>query len=444
MIKIGSEFKYPLSRACLKNGILTMPYSMQGLFPEEGEVLARDSQTSDEYTIRIIGNRRVEGFKDFIESHDLIVNDNIVILLDDDGSYSLRAEKAVRTVKKAYKSRDLGTILDDLYKLGVARSEPEICARYDLRETAALHRALSEDNRFIYQSGRWQIINDLKSDTGSIKVRIGSETEENSSQQISEKIAKTSHETLGESSNSHNNIKELFRGLGYSLAVIDQEKMSIKINLGRRQYGVLIHIMSESSSLDWTDLINQRRNLGLDYVAIFADHRDLIRLVSPAKSARISLWSWRAFDRLVDYSKIVAISPFDLEPHFAIEGLYEKGFDKFEQKIHEIIATRGRFSAVLESLAAMKVSTVFVLDDVQVEDCSRADILKVLDLLEQSPFQIVQKIAPAEFFLRKPVLDALDGFAHYSMSLKTRLSKRKSYHVTQASEEEHSDSLQSI
>ena len=153
------------------------------------------------------------------------------------------------------------------------------------------------------------------------------------------------------------------------------------------------------------------------------------------------MWSWRAFYRLLDYSKTVTISPFDLEPHFASDGLYEQGFDKFEQKIREIIATRGRFSAVLESLAAMRASTVFLLDDIQIEGFSREDILKVLDLLEHSPFQIVQKIAPAEFFLRQSVVDGLDGFANYALSLKTRLPKHNRYQVKEASEEEYSYAL---
>ena len=100
MIKIGSEYKYTLTRTCLKSGVLNMPASMKGLFPEEGESLARDAQNSTEYTIKIIDKRRVMGFKDFIEANNLIVNDSISILLGDDGHYVLKPVKRVRTVKK--------------------------------------------------------------------------------------------------------------------------------------------------------------------------------------------------------------------------------------------------------------------------------------------------------------------------------------------------------
>jgi len=435
MIKIGSEFKYPLSTACLRSGVLTLPYKMRGLFPDEGEVVARDAESAKEYSITIVGNRRVAGFKDFIDDHNLKVNDNIVILLDEDGSYILRPQKSVRTVKKALPSQDLGSILDELYRLELSHSEPEICELYGLSDAAAIHDKLMADERFNYQSGRWHIVRKPKGEaktSGSEKQVSIAEAGEQNPGAAGENV----NQIKSEQSSSLAELKEFFRKLGYSLAVIDQDKVSIKVNLGRKQYGVLIHSLAESSSLDWTALLNQRRNLGLDYIAIFADHRDLIRLVSPAKSARVSLWSWRAFHRLLDYSKSIAIGPFDLEPHFAIDGLYEAGFAKFERKVREIIATRGRFSAVLERLATMKASRVFLLDDIQLEDYSREDVLKVLDLLEQSPFQIVQKIAPGQFFLRQPVRDALDAFADYALSLKARLPKHNTHRVIEASEEE--------
>ena len=445
MIKIGSEYKYTLTRTCLKSGVLNMPASMKGLFPEEGESLARDAQNSTEYTIKIIDKRRVMGFKDFIEANNLIVNDSISILLGDDGHYVLKPVKRVRTVKKAYNPVDLDSVLDKIYRAEISHSEPEIAELYGVTDTAQLNKKLTADSRFEYHSGRWHIVrsNPATEDLDyTIKeIRADDATDKATKPVENTKIIrnsppKTSNQPNNEElSSAQNDVKELFRALGFGLTVLDRDKMSIKINLGRRKYGVLIYLMEESSSLDWTALLNQRRSLGLDYVAIFADRRDLIRLVSPANSARISLWSWQAFYRLADYSKTVAISPFDLEPHFASDGLFEKGFEKFEARVREIISTRGRFSAVLESLAAMKASTVFLLDDVQIEDCSREDILKVLDLLEHSPFQIVQKIAPAEFFLRQAVSEALNGFAQYALSLKSRLPKRSSLVINEESHE---------
>ncbi len=452
MIKIGSEYKYRLSSTCLKSGLLILPASMKGLFPAEGEVKAIDTHSSKEYNIQIIDKRRVFGFKSFMEANSLIVNDYIIILLDDDGSYSLRVEKCTRSPRSNYKTLDLDKVLDKLYLSGQARSEAEICQFYKIAETDKLHKKLLIDGRFIYQSGRWQILKveeDINEYDGfNVKVIRSNQSKEQiqSQKQIqaseqSKQIELKASENLPNrplvktDNHSYNNVKDFFRLMGYRLTVLGPDKMSLKINLGRRKYAVLVHFLEQGQSLDWAGIMNQRRSLGLDYVAIFANHRDLLRLSAPANSSRISLWSWKAFQRLVDYSKSVAISPIDLEPHFATEGLFERGAENLEAKIHNIISSRGRFSAVLESLATMKPFTVFFLDDIQLEDYSRDEILKVLDLLEHSPFQIVQRIAAAEFFLRQPVSTALEHFSQYSLSLKSRLPKAARYHVKESNEE---------
>lgn len=462
VIKIGSEYKYRLSSTCLKSGLLILPASMAGLFPVEGEVKARDSHSAKEYDIEIIDKRRVYGFKEFMEVNKLIVNDYILILLEDDGSYSLRVEKCTRQPKKSHRNININEVLDKLYVSERSYSEPEICQLFDISETDRLHKRLITDRRFIFQGGRWNIAKakrELGSDQGyNVKVIKTNQPEERTQETLktqktpeakevqevpeAQEIKKTSlsSDSINESlankeTNSFNDVKAFFRLMNYDLSVLGPDKMSIKINLGRRKYSVLLYFLEEGSSPDWVELAKQRRNLNLNYIAIFANHRDLIRLIAAAKSNGVSLWSWKSFYRLMDYSETVVVSPIDLEPHFASEGLFERGFEKFEANIHNIIKSRGRFSAVLERLASMKSSTVFFLDDIQLEDSSRDDILKVLDLLEHSPFQIVQKIAPAEFFLRQPVNMALESFAQYALSLKTRLPKSSRYRVQESNED---------
>lgn len=220
--------------------------------------------------------------------------------------------------------------------------------------------------------------------------------------------------------------REAFARLGYRVEGLAQGQLMLHADLGRRQERVLVHVLPDGQRLDWAALLARRRESGAQQLAVVGDHRDLHRLVSPADLAKATLWSWAGLERALALAADLPIGPFDLEPHFERDGLFEYGLERFERSVARRVQERGTFSLVLERLATLKAPSVFVLDDViGGGEVPRDQALRVLERLGEAPLHLVSRVDSGEFCLRYRVHEALDGLATYATSLRARLPERQ-------------------
>ena len=154
------DFKYTLTRYCLRAGQLTLPQSMLELFPSEGTFQAVDTQQGEELNLSVPAPRTIAGVADFIKRHDLEVNDQILIRLRDDGGYAFTP--LPHTTKPDYaKPETARHLLDTLAEQGTPLSEAEIRALYpELSKNLVLADLFAKDARFTFKAGRWQTVAD--------------------------------------------------------------------------------------------------------------------------------------------------------------------------------------------------------------------------------------------------------------------------------------------
>ncbi len=226
-------------------------------------------------------------------------------------------------------------------------------------------------------------------------------------------------------------LRRVFEPLGYRASPLGGGQMTLTADLGRRQYQVHVQLLPSGERLDWAALLAKRRSSSARFLAVFGDHRDLLRLTSPAELARATLWSWEALDRLRVLHGTVPVSPIDLESHFERDGLFESGLDRFEQGVAARVAERGATSQVLTRLGQMRAPSVFLLEELAADaNMSRDAVLRILERLSEAPFHLVARVDQGEFLLRVRVADALTNLAAYAVSLKERLPTRKHERLT--------------
>jgi hypothetical protein len=155
------EFRYPLTRICLRNGRLTLPLKMLDVFPSEGNVTAFDSRRGGEgetFELTVEGPRRITGLERFFADNDLEVNDALLIRPLEDGRYALTA--APRPRKPDYGRRDVvQSLVDDIVAASTPLTVGEIRGVYpDLPADFDLERVLSNDGRLHRVEGRWRPI----------------------------------------------------------------------------------------------------------------------------------------------------------------------------------------------------------------------------------------------------------------------------------------------
>ncbi|MEJ2288702.1 MAG: hypothetical protein P8Y02_08670 [Deinococcales bacterium] len=144
------EYRYPLTRICLRNGALTLPRTMLGLFPEEGVVTAVDTRRDVEFELEATGPRTVAGLQEFFAAHDLDVNDELLIRPLEDGRFAFTPLPRARKPDYA-RPGAIAALLDELAEAELAATEPEIRALYpDLPEDFDLTGLLEADGRFVY------------------------------------------------------------------------------------------------------------------------------------------------------------------------------------------------------------------------------------------------------------------------------------------------------
>ena len=469
-----SDYKYTLTRFCLRSGQLTLPQSMLELFPSEGSFKAKDTQQNEALTLTMLSPRKVAGLNGFFKLHNLEVNDQVLIRLQDGETYSFTPLPRERE-PRFHNPEDAIKMLDDLYEKATPLSEAEIRSLYsDLPASFALAELLTEDERFVFSDGRWHLASDEAEDESNVPEaaeetlpQVKPATQEvdsvvvvpdlvtDETQEVTAEDAQASEPTTETARSKRASVTPYPRGVifpgnvglnsqqdesdlsqqqqaknlllraGYRVEGLAHGQLMAHADLGRKHHSILVHIFPEKSKLDWAALLSRRREVKADYVAVFGHELDLLPFEAPADLARASLWSWKGLNRLKDVLDLVPLSPIDLETHFERDGLISRGLDRFERSVQSRVAERGVFSAVLSRLAAMKAPTIFMLDDVADADLSREQALKVLELLSQAPFHFVSKVDNGEFCLRFKVADGLVKLSQYTLSLRDRLPKRR-------------------
>lgn len=77
---MAQEYRYPLTRVCLRGGAMTLPRTMIGLFPGDGSVVMVDTLTDTEHSVYMNHPRVVAGLGPLFREHGLEVNDELVIV----------------------------------------------------------------------------------------------------------------------------------------------------------------------------------------------------------------------------------------------------------------------------------------------------------------------------------------------------------------------------
>lgn len=149
------EFRYPLTRYCLRGGALTLPRAMVGVFPDSGEVTALDTKSETEYQLTVVDERTVLGLGPLFKRHRLAVNDELVIRALDDGRYAITP--VAREHKPDYSNVEEQThLLDELIAASVPVTEAEVRALYEhIPAELDLGALLASDERFVMREGRW-------------------------------------------------------------------------------------------------------------------------------------------------------------------------------------------------------------------------------------------------------------------------------------------------
>ncbi|UCH25884.1 MAG: hypothetical protein JSV66_18500 [Trueperaceae bacterium] len=429
---MAGEFRYPLTRICLRTGQLTLPQKLLELFPEHGAVTAIDSELDKEFELVVSGPRTVAGFAGFFEAHRLEVNDELLIRPLDDGRYAVTA--LARPKKLDYADpTTVEELLDTIYQMVTPMTEAEIRAlNPDLPDEFDLSGALVADRRFIIHEGRWQPVEKVARLAEHEGREDGEEVEGPRRVTVTpypRRVLFPGESALNSEMESgdrtfQNRARESLLRFGFQVQGLPHGQLLARADLGRKHYSVLVHVLSEEK-IDWAALLSRRRETAATYLAVFGDYRDLHRLSAPAELARATLWSWDAISRAEELTQTVVITCFDLEPHFENDGLYEQGLERFERTIEQRVAERGIFSAVLTRLAGIRSSTIFVLEDVVLDnDIPRDQVVHVLEQLAQPPFHMVVKVDSGEFCLRSNVPDALLTLSEYALSLREQLPLR--------------------
>lgn len=486
---MAADFKYSLTRICLRSGQLQLPYAMRELFPSEGTVRAFDTEKGEEFELNIVDSRRVAGFEPFLEAHNFEVNDEILIRPLEDGRYALTP--LLHPKKPDYTRKEVLRDLCDKVVEMAPLSEMEIRKLFpQLPSDLDLSAELAADGRLVRREGRWhsaeKIVPELQRGPASRATTLTSgKTEpvadepldsppnlaadtvtdapdldevaplpaspEDRDELEPERIKKgttvtpyphgviypgstglNSQEDV-EDNSYHQQARTFLETFGFRLEPISHSQLLVHAMLGRKRYKVLVHLLAEGARLDWAALLARRRETDATYLAVFGDHRDLIRLHSPADMARATLWSWQALARVQELVETVPISPLDLESHFERDGLFERGLERFEKSVGKRVAERGIFSQVLSRLAVLKAPATFMLDDLLYDDeLEKEHLLAVLGLLSQAPFHLVNRVDSGEFCLRYPVSEGLWQLSRYALSLRQQLPKGRTERIVAA------------
>ncbi len=454
---MAQEYRYPLTRVCLRGGNMTLPRTMIDLFPETGDVTVVDALTGEELTAHMSGPRVVSGLGPLYRTHDLDVNDELVVEKLAERRFTMTpilrpsaapvesagesggtevppaeaVEAATPTVRDGAQATDgaeaTAVNLDPrqaIHEAESALSELEEShdgrpAAHNDQQQASLWEARQDDA--FEAAATPPVPQDAAPPVGDTRPAIAPAPEARSSRTpayVEDEDAAAAVAAVALSSR----LRRVFSKLGYRIEPLATGVHHLHADLGRRRYKVLVHLLRSGERLDWAGLLARRRNAPANYMAVVGDRDDLVRLANPADLARATLWSWEALARLEELHDSVPVTPLDLESHFGRDGLFEQGLKRFEEGVAARVAERGAASEVLTRLARHRAPSVFLLEELaQDVNLSRDVVLRILDRFSEAPMHLVAKVDSGEFLLRQPVGAALSALASYADSLRQRL-----------------------
>ena len=416
---------YHITRNCLKTGRIYLTPLAKGFFPREGRFEALDTESGETLELTLLDATTVGGVGPFYSRHALEPNDLLILTRDGD-RYSLTP--TARPRRADYSRKEVQRRLVDRVVEGAPLSEREIRAMFgDLPAEFDLAAVLQADGRLSKYEGRWQFTPATEAERS--EVQAGGYTRPSvvtvAQTRPEAGFALNSATSVGDST-LQARARTVLEAFGFRLEPRSFMQLLAHADLGRRKYSVLVQILAEGARLDWTQLLARKRELKATHLAVFGAHQDLLRLQSPARQAKATLWSWQALQRALDLVEAVPISPFDLELHFARDGLFEEGLRRFERMVEKRVDARGDFSNILQRLASLRTPSVFLLEDVIVDtDLTREQALGVLNLLAEAPFNLVSRVDNGEFCIRQSVQENLLQLSHYALALTERLPARR-------------------
>lgn len=439
------EYRYPLTRVCLRGGTMTLPRTMVGLFPDQGNLTLLDTTSGQQYSAEMSHPRVVAGLSPLFRAHELDVNDELLIVRRGEGLFDVtplrrqptELEPAEPTPTQAQAEQPNGPAAEPgterAAQTASARPAPATTeAATDLPKpnldpraaVAAAESALLElEGGAAGSSAQAQDVQaDLWEPEG------GAPAADPPRPYVTPRGA--AHETEQDNEAAmvavalSARLRRAFAPLGYRVEPLAAGVLFLHAELGRRRYKVLVQLLRSGERLDWAALLARRRAMPADYLAVMGDGVDLVRLTSPADLARATLWSWQALERLAGLHQSVVVTPLDLQSHFSRDGLFEEGLKRLERSVTERVAERGATSEVLTHLALVRAPGVFLLEELaQDVGISRDEVLKILERLAEAPLHLVAKVGNGEFLLRQQVDHALSSLAAYAESLRQRLPR---------------------
>ncbi len=425
------SYTYHITRNCLKSGRMFLSPSARELFPREGRVQATDAHSGETFELTLLSALTVAGLGPLYKRYSLEPNDLLLVRRDGE-AYTLTPTARPRHAD--YTRADVQRNFVDRVVEQAPLSEREIRALFsDLPADFDVAKALRLDGRLNKYEGRWQFVTEVSPETSTPPGTLLRQTKATVTTYAA-RPAEDGPDHSGAAGPGDNSLHTKLRGaletFGFRLEPRSYMQLLAHAELGRRHYSVLVQLLGDGARLDWTKLLARRRELGVTYLAVFGAHHDLLRLQAPAVQARATLWSWAGVERALDLVGAVPMSPSDLEPHFARDGLFEEGLRRFERTVEKRVDSRGNFSSVLQRLVALRAPSVFLLEDVMIDsELSRDQVLSILNLLSEAPFHLVSRVDSGEFCLRQGVHENLTQVSHYALSLTERLPARHTERV---------------
>lgn len=147
------EFRYSLTRICLRTGQLSLSQRMAEIFPESGTFRALDTISDQEIELTVSEPRRVSGLAGFLDRHRLEVNDSIQVRRLVDGRIALTA--VARKAKREFDEQAAIELIDSLVG-EKPRTEAEIRALHpQIPADFPLYERLDSHPRLQMRGGRW-------------------------------------------------------------------------------------------------------------------------------------------------------------------------------------------------------------------------------------------------------------------------------------------------
>lgn len=190
-----------------------------------------------------------------------------------------------------------------------------------------------------------------------------------------------------------------------------------RASLGRRQVVLVLSRPGEAGPVP----LRSYRQQGA-YVALLAPESQ--KEMVPEGMGYLSP---EAVNRLVRLKARFPLSPLDLEDLLK-EGRVDLEVVKaLEDRLTAELSERGAFAAFLLLLSRKSMGEVFLLADLEAEALEEGLAPEVVrqgvEVLSASPFLLLKRLAPGEFFLRQGVEEALSDLEAFAQGLRARLSR---------------------